>query len=552
MDTLEHFKKYSNHLIFSLLLGLFFVFTFSIKEELKIGDNDGILRIQAQAENAEESLGYAQQIYDITINGISIKEEDVVKNEWNYSDLDIVEPFYSTGGTNGEILEIKINEPIKTLSFYYSKNVNRGFFDVYIGDRLVSKTDAYSNEAERQYVTLGAPRYYGISIGNALWYLVVFTFALAIVLFSYLNIYKEFTKMDFLKLCLTSFGSALILYLTSQYLSEDYVNIFSLSYYPQYKIFVPVILAIFFTQISVISLRYTVKNIENDLWRSNAWESGSRLFAFKDKVRLFFKFFHKKIIYYIIYLVAILSPLFSYFLLQNSYSRIGNVDQSAHFYNLLLMYILFLLIFWISTSLRFSIVLIIAVGLVLGILNKVMIDVRDAPLMYYNLFQIQDGLNVASKVAPVFTQRIFQSVILGCVFLSLATFLPMKPKKIAWWKRIVVSILGLLVTVFALPFISKSIYETADIKLSYWRMDSTYSKNGFPLSFVSYYEDSKIAKPQGYSYEKVEQLLNVYPVQKVNAQGQLPNIIVIQNESQTDFSNLPGLQLTNDPLRFQH
>ena len=48
---------------------------------------------------------------------------------------------------------------------------------------------------------------------------------------------------------------------------------------------------------------------------------------------------NKKIIYYTIYLVAILSPLFSYFLLQNSYSRIGNVDQSAHFYNLLLMYL---------------------------------------------------------------------------------------------------------------------------------------------------------------------------------------------------------------------
>lgn len=129
----------------------------------------------------------------------------------------------------------------------------------------------------------------------------------------------------------------------------------------------------------------------------------------------------------------------------------------------MVMYILFLLIFWISTSLKFSIVLIIAIGLVIGILNKIMIDVRDAPLMYYNLFQIQDGLNVANKVDFEFTQRIFQSVILGCIFLSFATFLPMKYKKTDWKKRILISIVGVAVSIFSIPMISKSIYETAQI-----------------------------------------------------------------------------------------
>ena len=32
----------------------------------------------------------------------------------------------------------------------------------------------------------------------------------------------------------------------------------------------------------------------------------------------------------------------------------------------------------------------------------------------------------------------------------------------------------------------------------------------------------------------------------------LPNIIIIQNESQADFTNLPGIELSEDPLAFQH
>ena len=552
LETLEHFKKYSNHLIFIVLIGLLIGFGFSIKEELKVGNNDGTLRIQAEYDKAEKSSGYTQKIHDITVNGISIKEDDVVKNDWDYSALDIVEPYYNTGGLNQEELVIKVSEPIKTISFYYSENIHRGKFSVYIGDHLVSKIDAYSSDAETKFVTFTTPSYYGVSWGNVLWYLMLICFALVSFLFSYFHIYKEFGKKDLIKLALTSLGTSLLLYLTSQFLSENYVNIFSLSFYPRYKIFISVILAIFFTQISVITLRYF---ISKNTWEKDEVDDSSEVsdsIPFKNRLGKFSKGLYDRILYHLIYLLGLISPLFSYFLLQNSYSRIGNLNPTSHLYNLMVMYILFLLIVWISTSLRFSIVLIIAIGLVIGILNKIMIDVRDAPLMYYNLFQIQDGLNVANKVDFEFTQRIFQSVILGCIFLSFATFLPMKYKKTDWKKRIIISIVGIAVSVFSIPMISKSIYETAQIKLSYWRIDSTYSKNGFPLSFISYYEDSKIVKPSGYSSEKVEEILSAYPAQEEVASSQPPNIIVIQNESQADFSQLPNLNLTQDPLSFQH
>lgn len=547
---LEYFKKklkkYTNIFVFIVLFPVFLVFTFSIKEELKIGSNDGTITLQAETQNSEGSVGYSQLLTDITVNGVSIKAEDLVRNDWQYSNLDIVEPSYSTSGDNNQVLKFKVDETVKTLSFNYAKNVNGGLLRVYVGNELLSTLDSYSSGAEKEYVTLFAPRYYGISLDNIFWYLMIVAFALVIFFFCKFKIYKTYDKKDAIKFSLTSFGTAFLLLQTSQFLTEDYVNIFSLSYYPQYKIFIPVLLVIFFTQLLIITLRYFLynKNKEINLRRRSK--------KFLKRWATISKTIVEKVFSHLFYFVSLLSPLFAYFLLQNSYSRIGNVNSTSHIYNLILLYAIFLFVFWITTSLRFSIVFIIAASLIFGILNKVMIDVRDAPLMYYNLFQIQDGLNVAGNVDLIFTQRIFQSVILGCIFLSLATFLPVKSWKIGWKIRVLISIFGIGVTVLSVPLLSKAVFNSANIKLSYWRIDSTYSKNGFPLSFISYYEDAKIAEPEGYNTKEVEEVLRDYPAQKQITSNKLPNIIVIQNESQTDFTNLPEIELTGDPLRFQH
>lgn len=542
----KFFNKHTSKFIFIFLASLFLSFTYSIRDELKLGNNDGTVTIVAETEKSEDSFGYNQILADITVNGLSIKETDIIENDWNFSSLDVVEPSYSTSGQKNEELKIKVSESVKTVSFHYAKNVNGGKLKVYIGEELMTTIDSYSKNAEQEFVTIVAPSYYGISYDNVFWYLLILFFALVVFLFSKFEIYKNYTRKDCLKFGLTSLGTAVLLHLTSQFLSEDYINFFSLSYYPQDKIYIPVLLAIFFSQLSIVTLRYFVQKEGESYGLRRDWNNTFQKLLYVPKT------ITEKIFSYLFYILALVSPLFSYFLLQNTYSRIGNVHTTSHIYNLILVYVIFFLIAWISTSLRFSIVFIIAAGLIFGILNKVMIDVRDAPLMYYNLFQIQDGLNVAGKVDVIFTQRIFQSIILGCIFLSFATFLPVREWGIGWKKRFILSSLGILATIISLPYISRTVYQSANIKLSYWRIDSTYSKNGFPLSFISYYEDAKIAQPAGYNRDYVEEILKANPVQEGSVSEQLPNIVLIQNESQTDFTNLPNLQLTSDPLRFQH
>lgn len=69
--------------------------------------------------------------------------------------------------------------------------------------------------------------------------------------------------------------------------------------------------------------------------------------------------------------------------------------------------------------------------------------------------------------------------------------------------------------------INKTVVSNANISLNYWRMYVTYGQFGLPLSLASFYEDSKITKPEGYSVPKLNEVLEKYPPETENKQSDL-------------------------------
>ncbi|HEM3559857.1 TPA: LTA synthase family protein, partial [Streptococcus suis] len=214
-------------------------------------------------------------------------------------------------------------------------------------------------------------------------------------------------------------------------------------------------------------------------------------------------------------------------------------------------------------NIRRATLALLPLSLLIGLVNKVMIDSRGTPLLYYNLFQIEDGLNVASNVALQLNNKMLQSITITMLSIIVYTFVPyIKFPKLsatvrcndrydtAFLKKFIRIVAGLsLILLF--PFISQKIVENADIPLNRWRMYATYGESGLPLSLASFYEDSKITKPDGYSASKLSEVLEKYSPE-TEKQTIRPNIIFIQNESQSDFSNLQGLSMDPDPLSNQH
>ena len=83
-------------------------------------------------------------------------------------------------------------------------------------------------------------------------------------------------------------------------------------------------------------------------------------------------------------------------------------------------------------------------------------------------------------------------------------------------------------------------------------MDTEYKQNGLLLTWLYQFKRSTLDKPEGYSHENAEQTLAKYSSDgadgSADSDEQIPQLIVIMNESFTDYSRIGKVSWTQDPL----
>ncbi|MBW4083415.1 LTA synthase family protein [Paenibacillus sp. S150] len=88
----------------------------------------------------------------------------------------------------------------------------------------------------------------------------------------------------------------------------------------------------------------------------------------------------------------------------------------------------------------------------------------------------------------------------------------------------------------------------------FWNQKVNYSQNGFVFAFTGNLRQKLLEKPEGYSREAVEAVAAKYSALPDNSSAQSaaeqPNILFMMDEAFFDPTRLPGLQLSEDPLKF--
>lgn len=79
-------------------------------------------------------------------------------------------------------------------------------------------------------------------------------------------------------------------------------------------------------------------------------------------------------------------------------------------------------------------------------------------------------------------------------------------------------------------------------------VNDQYNENGFIVGFTQEIVGLMIERPEGYSEEKVEDLLKPYEVSTPNQDFVKPNIIMIMSESLFDITRLPNVTFSENPL----
>lgn len=196
---------------------------------------------------------------------------------------------------------------------------------------------------------------------------------------------------------------------------------------------------------------------------------------------------------------------------------------------------------------------------IIGVLNYYLLAFRGQPFLATDIYAIQTAISVAGQYTFEIAEELALTFlilffILTCTWaLGRSGVFSEKTGKKSLLFRSCGAIAALVVLVFWIG--NYDFPDTYNIDIDFWCQANTYEASGFAPSFISFWQRMKIDRPDGYTGQKAEQILDDYQNEErtyISEEEVKPTIIAIMNESFSDLSALGPLSCTKDDLEFFH
>lgn len=221
-------------------------------------------------------------------------------------------------------------------------------------------------------------------------------------------------------------------------------------------------------------------------------------------------------------------------------------DPYIYELNLLFYALIMTAVFVLTQSPRISIVAAMAISWAAHAANELVLLIRGTPLVPTDLFALETAMTVTSPEDWHFNSAMLTGTVAAiaiCAFVW--QFKLTYPKK---WLRIPAGALALGISVWLCLNISWIDHE--DFSTSTFDQESTNDLNGIALSFYINVRKMAFEKPLGYDEQALDEYIAQY-VDEVLPEGkELPNIIVIMNESFSDLSYLGKLRTDTEYMPY--
>lgn len=209
------------------------------------------------------------------------------------------------------------------------------------------------------------------------------------------------------------------------------------------------------------------------------------------------------------------------------------------FANIILLYSITIILFSVIKKIKLTLLITnVFTYWIFGFLNYFLIQVTDSPFSFFDIFIIKSGLNSIESFSIDYTKYFYIATFLFILNMLFIIFFISEDEWLNKLKKIPLFILG-----FFAIFI---IWFFASPKLHYitYKSDALY---GTLYRFLKTTKNVSLIKPDGYSEDKVKEILSKYSVEKNVANDEnKPNIIVIMNESLSDINSVYKMGLKDN------
>jgi len=263
----------------------------------------------------------------------------------------------------------------------------------------------------------------------------------------------------------------------------------------------------------------------------------------------------------LITLILLLIPIFSYILFEYVTGNIGSISIYWSVFNIILIYLLYLVAFAITGSTRLAIPSISIFLFALSAAEYMVVMFRDRPIMFWDILAFQTAVSVAGNYELIVTKEMYLAF-LGIQIICLLAII--FPKKIKAKKQRVVFAGGTAVIVLSIGvWFYSYLIPSKGLGINSWEVNETYQEYGYVLSTAVSCSYAVKKKPEGYSISKVNQIY-----ESINEENQLllasncdvkadaksvdtpVNIICIMNESFSDLKTAGEFETNEEYFPF--
>ena len=201
----------------------------------------------------------------------------------------------------------------------------------------------------------------------------------------------------------------------------------------------------------------------------------------------------------------------------------------------------------------FYITLVSSIWVIIGIINRVLLETRVTPFNASDLKLIDTATTIMDQY---FTPFLIGLTIAGLALLGLVIVIlfikgPKLAYKINYWKNIVLIGIAALVCTISMNLA----INTGVLATKFTNLTNAYNEYGFVYCFGTGIFNTGVKKPSDYSQDKIDSIMEeidtpVGEEEKIKKIKKKPNIIFLQLESFFDINKATNIQFSSDPIPY--
>ena len=250
---------------------------------------------------------------------------------------------------------------------------------------------------------------------------------------------------------------------------------------------------------------------------------------------------------------ALLPVVFFYLLESYTHNPFAEVRPWAQFFNIVLFELLGWLFVLLWGSLKAGFRMEAVLAMVYGIANDYVVRFRTNPIVPWDILSVKTAASVADNYD--FTPDARMLVVTGAfvAVIVLLRFLKGKINRFGFVKRLIPSAVLVVALVIFAGTLQKESFQNSH-RLYNKLFTPVYMTNvdGIGVTFVMNLAYMGIDKPEGYHRQEASELLESYSGDEETTDEELPNIIVMMNESFSDLAVLGDFTTNEDYMPFIH